>query len=86
MLTFFFQTTIADIDGTVESDPEHPSLVLILEMDENFIKVVVPDGVLAGRRELLAVGETVKVSGEVKHGPYGAIHVASDLSLEAKLH
>ena len=77
---------IADVDETIEGELSHPSLVLILELDDGFIRVIVPEDVLGGRRDLLAVGETVKVSGEVQEGPYGSVHVARQVSVKRELH
>ena len=37
MLSFSFRTEIADIDSTVEGELQHPSLVLVLEIDDIFI-------------------------------------------------
>jgi hypothetical protein len=81
MLAFSFQTVIADVDETVEGEPFHPALVLLLELDEDFIRVVLPDAVLSGRRELLAVDRSVQVAGEVRDSPYGPVHVATELRL-----
>ena len=86
MLSFAFQSTIADVDDTVEGEPCHPATVLILEMDNDFIGVIVPDAVLASRRERLGVGESVSVGGEFRDSPYGPQHVATALRLEGRLH
>ena len=82
--SFSFQTTIADIDGTVEGDPEHPTIVLVLEVGDGFVRVIVPHSSLTGRRTLLAIGETVRVSGEVRDAAHGATHVANFVAMERR--
>jgi hypothetical protein len=86
MLSFSFCTEVADLDSTVEGELDDPSLVLVLELEGRLVRVTVPDDVLKGRRELLAIGDTVKVSGEMKDGRYRVEHVATDLVLEKQLH
>jgi hypothetical protein len=86
MIGFRFENTIADVDATVDGEPCHPALVLILEMDDDFIRVIVPDEVIAGQQELLLVGATVKVEGEVKDSAYGPTHVAIELTANKRAH
>ncbi len=86
MPRFAFKSTIADIDETVEGELCDPANVLILEIDDSFIRVVVPDSVLASRRELLGVWRTVHVVGEVRDSRYGPQHVATHLRLVGTVH
>jgi hypothetical protein len=81
MLSFAFQTAIADVDGTVDGEPYHPALVLILELDEDFIPVIVPERVLNGREELLSVGRVVKLEGRVEETVNAVTHIATGLEL-----
>ena len=85
MLSFTFQTTIADLDATVVGEPHHPSLVLVLEVDDGFVRLIVPNSSLTGGRTLLAIGATVRVSGEVRDTPYGATHVADSVFMERQV-
>ena len=78
---FTHQTSIADVDGTVEGEPFHPALVLVLELEEDFIRVIVPKRVLNGREELLAVGRVVKLEGRLDETATGPTHIATDLDL-----
>jgi hypothetical protein len=80
-LSFGFQTAVADIDGTVEGEPSHPSLVLVVELEDDFIRVIVPKHVLNGREELLSVGRVVKLEGRIEETAIGPTHIASDLDL-----
>jgi hypothetical protein len=86
MLAFSFRSIIADTDSTVIGEPHHPSVVLVLELDEDFIRVIVPDNIAGGRRELLSVNRRVRVVGEVEECEYGPRHVASELQLLDGLH
>ena len=87
MLSFAFRGTIADIDETTSDEPCHPTTALIVEMDGTFVRVVVPQPILAGRLPLLCVERRVHVTGEVRDSPHGAQHVAMDLPLsDALLH
>jgi hypothetical protein len=81
MLSFAFQTAIADVDGTVEGEPCHPALVLILDLNEKFVRVIVPSYVLDGREDLLAVGTVVKLEGRVEETVVGPTHIATGLDL-----
>jgi hypothetical protein len=77
---------IADIDETTSIEPSHPSTALIIEIDEELMRVVVPDSVLADRRELLCVDRPVAVTGEMIETPHGVHHVATTLRLVATGH
>jgi hypothetical protein len=86
MLTFAFRGTIADIDETTSDEPCHPSVVLIVEIDESFSRVVVPESVLEARREFLCVGRPIHVLGEVKDSRHGPHHVATEMRLVGTVH
>ena len=77
MISFAFRGTIADLDETTPDEPCHPSLVLVIEVDQTFSRVIAPDGVLDGRRQLLCAGRPIEVFGEVKR--YS--HIATELRL-----
>jgi len=81
MVSFAFRGTIADIDETTEDEPCHPAMVLIIEVGDTFSRVVVPESVLDGKRELLCAGRPVEVLGEVKESHRGPHHVATEMRL-----
>jgi hypothetical protein len=86
MLSFAFRGTIADIDETTSDEPWHPATVLIVEIDETFSRVVLPESVLGARRELLCTGRPVEVLGEVRDSSRGPHHVATELRLVGAMH
>jgi hypothetical protein len=87
MLTFAFRGSIADVDETVPGEPLHPSRVVVVATDEALTRVVVPDRLLDGQRELLTVGQRIDVAGEVRGFPANPIHVAQEVRLPpASLH
>jgi hypothetical protein len=80
---------VADLDDTTPDQPEHPNLVLVLESNGDFARVVVPTTVWPlEKRELLAVDRPVAVSGESDMDPFrlGARAVATSLQLLDKFH
>jgi hypothetical protein len=85
-LNLFFRLTgrIADLDDTTPDQPEHPNLVLILESNGDFARIVVPKAARPPeKRELLAVDRPVAVSGESDMDPFrlGARAVAISVQL-----
>ncbi len=86
MIHFAFRGTIADIDATIPEEPFNPTIVLIIEVGDTFYRVIVPEEVLNGSRELLCVARPVHVFGEVKHSRWGPRHVATELRLVGSLH
>jgi len=82
----FFRLTgrVADFDDTTSDQPEHPNLVIIIESEGDFARIVVPTTVWPlEKRELLAVDRPVAVSGESETDPFrlGARVVATPLQL-----
>ena len=51
MISFALRGRVADLDETTADEPWHPAVVLLLEVDESFCRVIVPSSVLNGRRE-----------------------------------
>lgn len=45
--------SIADIDETVTGEPLHPLTVVVVATDEALTRVIVPDRLIDGQRELL---------------------------------
>lgn len=86
MLRFAFRGTIADIDETTSVEPCYPALALIVEVDDNLVRVVVPEAVLKGRHEVLCVDRPVQVFGEVNQSPHGPHHIATELRLTGSGH
>jgi len=60
-LEFVLAGTIADVDATVDGEPAHPSLVLIVETGAEFARIVVPPATWSQPRELLQIGRAVRV-------------------------
>lgn len=79
MLTFTFRSEIADVDETLPSDPFHPTIVILIDTGETFCEIIVPDDVLAGRREMLYPERPVVIAGKVIGFP--VLHIASTLEL-----
>lgn len=86
MISFAFRGMIADIDETTPDEPCHPATVLIIEIDDTFARVVVPESVLQARRELLCAGRPVEVLGEIKDSRYGARRITTLLRLVGPAH
>jgi len=86
MTSFHFRGVIADVDETTPDEPCHPATVIIVRTGEEFSRVVVPDSVLTGRRELLCAERPIHVFGEVRESRYGATHVATQLRLTDGVH
>lgn len=86
MLTFSFRGSIADLDETTEIEPSHPTVALIMELGQDFVRVIVPDRVLAGRRELLCVDRPIDIRGEVLESSAGRFHVAGALHFHSAGH
>ena len=55
MLTFAFRGSIADVDSTVPGEPLHSSTVIVVATNEALTRVIVPDRLIEGQRELLTV-------------------------------
>lgn len=81
MINFAFRGIVADIDETTADEPCHPAAVLILEVGDAFSRVIVPESVLNGMRELLCAARPVQVLGEVRESRYGPMHIATELRL-----
>lgn len=81
MISFAFRGTVADIDETTEDESCHPAIVLIIEVGDTFSRVVVPESVLNGKRELLCAARPIHVLGEMKESRYGSRYVATELRL-----
>jgi hypothetical protein len=81
MLAFAIRGSIADVDQTVEGEPRHPAIVIIVAAAESLTRVIVDSAQLVGRQELLTVGRKLEVSGEVLGFPRQAVHVADELEL-----
>jgi hypothetical protein len=85
-LKLFFRLTgrVADLDGTTPDQPEHPNLVLLIESNGDFARIVVPATVWPlEKREFLVVDRPVALSGESDGNPFrcGARAVATSLQL-----
>ena len=83
-LAFLIHGTIADIDSTSADQPCHPATALIVEVGNEFSRVIVPSSVLQERLDLLCPGRPVRIVGELAAWSYaGRAHrVATDLRLE----
>jgi hypothetical protein len=81
MISFALRGRVADLDETTADEPWHPAVVLLLEVDDAFWRVIVPSSVLNGRRERLCAGRPVAVFGELHESPRGFSHVASEVRL-----
>jgi hypothetical protein len=80
---------VADVDETVPGEPEHPTMVLIIECDDELARIVVPAAVwLPEKRDLLAVDRPIAVMGESDIDPFrfDARVVATSLKLLDSYH
>ncbi len=59
---------------------------MILEIDNEFSRIVIPHSVLNGKRELLCPGRPVHVFGELKEHKGGTWHVAKEFHLRGRMH
>jgi hypothetical protein len=83
-LMFRLTGRVADVDETVPGEPEHPTMVLIIECDDELARIVVPAAVwLPEKRDLLAVDRPVALIGKSDVSPFihGARAVATSLRL-----
>ena len=61
MLAFKFRGTVADVDGTVEGEPHHPTKVLLVDSVEKITRVILPKDVLDVGADLLTIGQRIEV-------------------------
>ena len=82
MLFFDLIGVIADVDATSVDNPCHPSPVLLLEVDDEIARIVVPRAAWQGPGEVLQVGRVVRVAGQVDFFPKpGSLPVAFHFEL-----
>ena len=86
MLTFSIRGIVADLDGTIDGEPFHPSIVLVVEADATFTRVIAPREVLQRFGDTVAVGCSLCVHGEVHRFPDRPAHVATELLRLETLH
>jgi hypothetical protein len=86
MISFALRGIVADLDETTTDEPWHPAVVLLLEVDGAFARVILPSRVLDGKQELLCAGRPVWVRGEVKESLRGLWHVASEVRFMGLMH
>ena len=82
MMFFYLIGTIAEIDATVAGNPCHPSPVLLLEVDDEIARVVLPRTAWPEPRGVLQIGRLVRNAGQGKLFPKaGSLPVASQFEL-----
>jgi hypothetical protein len=85
MPSFSIRGFVKSIDRCAIEGMSHPSVVLTIDVDGAFTKIIMPDGVLRQAKELV-IGRAVDVSGEVLNFPAHRVHFATKLRLLRALH
>ncbi len=85
-LCFQLSGEIADIDESTSDESPGPVTVLLIEIGQDYFRVLVPEAVMQDRRALLCVGRPVKVLGELRKLVAQPVHVATDLRLVGPTH
>ena len=84
MLYFNLVGTLADIDETTAENPLHPAPVLLIEIDDEIERVVLPATAWSSPRDVLQVGRRVRVGGHFNVIPKrGSLPVAFCVELIA---
>lgn len=68
-LLFRIRGILADLDETVAGEPAHPALVIVVDSCNEFTRIVVPPSAKPPSSELLAIGRTLLVAGEINLDP-----------------
>jgi hypothetical protein len=78
--SFSIRGLVTGIDRCAIEGVFHPSVVLTIDVDGAFTKIIMPDGVLRQAKDVV-VGRAVDVSGKVLNFPAHRVHFATELRL-----
>jgi len=85
-LTFSIRGTVADIATSVDDEPYHPAIAVVVDAAESLVRIITPREVLTNLGTAIAIGQSVFVSGEVHNFPLKPVHVATEIRLNETLH
>ena len=86
--TFSIGGRIVGLRDTTPGEPLHPALMLIVEVGDEYARIVIPPAVWPAPRELLEIGRFVGVSGLTDSFPFvhGSQQVATEVRFGGRHH
>jgi hypothetical protein len=80
--TFSVGGVIAGLRDTTPDEPRHPALMLVVEVGDQYARIVIPPAVWPAPREFLEIGRFVGVSGLTDS--YPLMHQSQQVATEVR--